>query len=240
MRPSVCDELIKQAQAVRAAGKQPLVVFDLDGTLYDNRPRTLRIMMEFAFASAVERPHLLEGVRKLALNDVEYLAGDTLAKVGLTDGEDVKALMAYWMTCFFTDSYVAMDLPVPHGATFVNRLHEAGVIPVYLTGRDAPNMLIGTLQALQRDGFQAGTVDTRIILKECFERPDVEYKTEVITKLRRSGEVIAAFDNEPGLCNLFKESFPDATVGFIDTSFAPGAPPLREDILQSPDFRAFL
>ncbi|MFT7582746.1 MAG: hypothetical protein ACI9MR_004429, partial [Myxococcota bacterium] len=63
-----------------------------------------------------------------------------------------------------------------------------------------------------------------------FETPDLAYKTSVISSLRRTGHVVGSFDNEPGLCNLFKEAFPEAVVCWLDTSHAPGAPPLGPNI----------
>ena len=91
---------------------------------------------------------------------------------------------------------------------------------------------------LQRDGFPVGTLDTRAILKDCFERPDGEFKAAVIEHLRHAGAVVGAFDNEPGLCNMFKEAFPEAIVAWLDTSHAPGAPALRQDVLRTKDFVA--
>jgi hypothetical protein len=225
---------------VIAQGREGLIAFDLDGTLYDNRPRTLRILTEYGFLRGSERPDLLRAIQALSLSQVQYLVADTLAKVGVVSEEDVRGAIGYWKARFFTNSYVELDLPVPGAVAFVNRLHSAGLTPVYLTGRDAPNMLQGTLRSLQRDGFPAGTVDTRFILKESFERPDEEYKEAVIVSLRRSGEVIAAFDNEPGLCNLFKSSFPSATVGWIRTAYAPGAAAIADGILEVPDFSDLL
>jgi beta-phosphoglucomutase-like phosphatase (HAD superfamily) len=240
MNDTLCDALIRRGQEVVAKGREALIAFDLDGTLYDNRPRTLRIITEYGFLNGKERPDLLRAIQGLSLSQVEYLVADTLAKVGVVSENDVRGAIGYWKTCFFTNSYVELDLPVPGAVAFVSRLHAAGVTPVYLTGRDAPNMLQGTLRSLQRAGFPVGTVDTRVILKESFERPDQEYKEAVIGNLRRSGEVIAAFDNEPGLCNLFKNSFPSATVGWIRTAHAPGAPDLADGILKAPDFSDLL
>jgi hypothetical protein len=62
----------------------------------------------------------------------------------------------------------------------------------------------------------------------------------VIGSLKRSGTVIAAFDNEPGLCNLFKSAFPDAAVCLLDTAHAPGAPALHEGILKAEDFSGLM
>jgi hypothetical protein len=101
-------------------------------------------------------------------------------------------------------------------------------------------MLVGTLRALQRDGFPVGRVDTRLILKPSFEMNDDLFKAGVIEHLKRTGQVVGSFDNEPGLCNLFKTSFPAATVGWLATSHAPGAPELRADVVTLSDFTELL
>lgn len=223
-----------------ADGHEPLVVFDLDGTLYDNTHRTLRILQEFAHMHARRLPELVERVDGMAARDQAYKVADTLKKIGV-DGEDlVEEITQFWLERFFTDEYVTYDLPTPGARELVVAVHERGGVPVYLTGRDAPNMLQGTVHSLQRDGFPVGRVDTRAILKEDFDRPDDEYKEAVISHLRRVGHVVGAFDNEPGLCNLFKANFPDAVVVWLDTSHAPGAPDLRDDVPATKNFLPML
>ncbi len=232
------QELFEKIAVATAAGRLALVVFDLDGTLYDNAPRTLRILTEFAHEHALEHPGLLEQIHAIPLSRVRYGIADTLAPYGVSDPALIEALKAYWFARFFTNDYLVHDLPSPGAAAFVHQVLAAGGTPVYLTGRDAPNMLLGTVTTLQRDGFPVGTLDTRAILKDCFERPDGEFKAAVIEHLRHAGAVVGAFDNEPGLCNMFKEAFPEAIVAWLDTSHAPGAPALRQDVLRTKDFVA--
>lgn len=101
-------------------------------------------------------------------------------------------------------------------------------------------MLLGTLKTLQRDGFPVGRVDTRVILKPAFDIDDNVFKEGVIAHLRKTGRVIGSFDNEPGLCNLFKASFADAVVGWLDTGHAPGAPNLDPRVVALRDFTELL
>ncbi len=232
--------IIEAAGRARAAGRDALAVFDLDGTLYDNSPRTLRILQEFAHLHATEHPALYGRLDTLARGDMAYRVSDTLRSLGVTDEALIEEIERFWFDRFFTDAYVIHDLPNPGAVAFVTRLYEAGVVPAYLTGRDAPNMLLGTVQTLQRDGFPVGTVDTRIILKPEFKMTDAVYKASVVEHLRSAGEVVAAFDNEPGLCNLFYEAFPAAVCVLLDTSHAPGAPPLAPGLHRVPDFRGLL
>lgn len=233
-------ELFDKVSAASASGKDPLIVLDLDGTLYNNQHRTLRILQEFAHAQGATRPGLVAAVDSLSPDQVRYAMNDTLREAGLDDAGIAADAHQYWMDRFFTDPYLGYDLPAPGAVEFVHLLAKAGGIPAYLTGRDAPNMLLGTVSALQRDGFPIGTVNTRIILKEDFHTPDHDYKARVITSLRRMGEVVGAFDNEPGLCNLFASAYPDASVFWLDAPHAPNPPLLDETVEVISDFTTLL
>lgn len=241
--PSAADALASLFAGIERAQQEhrdPLVVFDLDGTLYDNTHRTLRILLEFAHTHAMRYPTLLDALHGFPLERLQYRVADTLAALGFTDAVLVDEVFAFWKDRFFTDAYCHHDLPLAGGPEVVREVHRRGGVPCYLTGRDAPNMLKGTLETLQRDGFPVGRVDTRLILKPDFAMDDKHFKEGVITHLRGTGRVVGSFDNEPGLCNMFKVSFPDATVVWLDTSHAPGAPPLRHDITIIKDFRALV
>ncbi len=222
------------------AGRDPLVVLDLDGTLYNNNVRSLRILQEFAHAHALEHRELMESMDRMSAGDCCYKLADTLAKAGVDDPAVIARAQAFWFDRFFTNEYVLYDLPPPGAREFVAPVRDAGAIPVYLTGRDAPNMLVGTVTALQRDGFPVGTVDTRIILKDDFETADEVYKTSVQDHLASAGDVVAVFDNEPGLCNLFKARFPDSCTVWMKTSWAPNPPPIAHGIPSVPDFTLLL
>ena len=237
--PSASDALaalFASIDATRNDRRDPLVVFDLDGTLYDNTHRTLRILLEFAYTHALKYPTLLGALQGFAIKDLRYRVSDTLAVLGFTDAALVGEVSAFWKDRFFTDAYCLYDLPIAGGPEVVREVHRRGGVPCYLTGRDAPNMLKGTLETLQRDGFPVGRVDTRLILKPDFAMDDMLFKEGVIAHLRATGRVVGSFDNEPGLCNMFKTAFPDATVVWLDTSHAPGAPVLRDDIAAVKDF----
>lgn len=241
--PSAADALTSLFSNIEHAQREhrdPLVVFDLDGTLYDNTHRTLRILLEYAHTHALRHPSLLEAIHGFSVKGLKYRVSDTLEALGFTEPALVAEVTAFWKDRFFTNAYCLYDLPIAGGPEVVREVHRRGGVPCYLTGRDAPNMLQGTLATLQRDGFPVGRVDTRIILKPDFAMDDMAFKEGVIAHLRGTGRVVGSFDNEPGLCNLFKTSFPEATVVWLDTSHAPGAPPLRTDITMVKDFRSLV
>ncbi len=233
---TLTSQLVEAAWCVRLRGGVPLVVLDLDGTLYASAARTWRILQEFARRHTGDHPALATSLASLRVGEVAYLVEDTLAQVGVTDPEFIAAICEFWQARFFTDEYVLHDLPTPGAVAFVQRLFRDGLVPCYLTGRPAPTMLCGTVRALQRDGFPVGTVGTRLVLKEDVQTPDEDYKRRAIVELRRTGEVVGAFDNEPALCNLFRHEFPDAVVVHLDTVYGTGAPALASGIVQLGDF----
>ena len=98
---------------------------------------------------------------------------------------------------------------------------DAGAVIVYLTGRDLPNMALGSFASLRDLGFPIGVIGTELVVKPTFEMPDAEFKREVAPELKRLGKVIAAFDNEPANVNLFLETHPDCAAVFLDTQYAP-------------------
>ncbi|TNF25852.1 MAG: hypothetical protein EP329_22275 [Deltaproteobacteria bacterium] len=222
--------LLANIRAAAERGHDPLVVFDLDETLYSNDHRTLRILQEYAHTHAARLGAFYDLMGRLSPGDVHYGVATTLRAAGVRDDALIADVQAFWAARFFTNAYAQVDLARSGAVELVNLVYEAGGVPCYLTGRDAPGMLLGTVTALQRDGFPIGTVDTRTILKPDATTPDAVYKAAVITHLRRTGDVVGAFDNEPGLCNLFKRAFPQATVVWVDSSHAPGAPTLDADI----------
>ncbi len=232
----ITDDLLAKIAETAAAGELPLVVFDLDGTLYSNSPRIIRILHEFAHLHAARLPRLFATVDALPAKAVLYRVDDTLRAAGVDDAALLETAHRFWRERFFTNKYVLYDLPNPGAVEFARLVWEAGAVPVYLTGRDAPRMLVGTVEALQRDGFPVGTARTQMILKEDVELSDADYKASTVAFLERMGRVVGLFDNEPVLCNLFKRAFPAATIVWLKKPHAPNPPPLQAGVLTAGEF----
>ena len=139
--------ILSAIETAKTHARDALMVFDLDGTLYDNSHRTLRLIQEFAWTHAARLPELYEGVRGLRADEIRYLVKDTLIACGVSDPAVHKEVHGYWFERFFTNDYLLYDLPLPGGAQVVQKLFGAGGVPAYLTGRDAPNMLLGPVRA---------------------------------------------------------------------------------------------
>jgi hypothetical protein len=213
------------ARVEKHKSERPVVLFDLDGTLYDNRPRTLRIL--HAFAAQLPREHLAdaERIRALASTDLLYRLEDTLAPRGVSRAVIEKAAAA-WRVRFFTDAACADDVPVAGSVDFVRRCWDLGATVVYLTGRDIPGMLLGTCRTLRDDGFPIAVPRVELAMKPTFEEGDMEFKHRLLDAFNELGRVVASFDNEPANCNMFHARWPSALSVLLDTQRAPGAPPL--------------
>ncbi len=223
--------------ADHAAKPAPAVVFDLDATLFDNRPRTLEILMELREEVVEGDPDLADALLSLEVDRIHYLLTDTLKECGVYRADLVKHISAYWHERFFTDEYVACDVALEGAPEYVRACYEAGAVIVYLTGRDIPGMLAGTVAKLRDDGFPIAVAGTELVLKPDPNMSDEAFKRTALPTLERVGEVIAFFDNEPANCNLAKAMFPDATVVLLETQKVPGAPEPDDDIEILADFR---
>ena len=217
----------------------PVVVFDLDGTLMDNRPRTLAILQELANELRVDaKAHVTADILAAARSEhLAYLLGDTLRQIGIDHPEMAERAEVYWKTRFFSDDYLKHDIAVDGAVEFARACYEAGACLAYFTGRDLPLMGLGSFQSLRDLGFPIGVVGTELVCKPDAKIPDELFKRTEGPKLRRVGHVVAAFDNEPGNCNAFLEMNPDADVVFVDTQHLPGAPPLDPRVQVVADFR---
>jgi phosphoglycolate phosphatase-like HAD superfamily hydrolase len=215
----------------------PVIVFDLDATLFDNRPRTLEILMEYREDIANEDPELAEALLSLDVHRIHYLLTDTLKECGVYRADLVKRISAFWHERFFTDEYVGCDVAMAGAAEYVRACYEAGAVVVYLTGRDIPGMLVGTAAKLRDDGFPIGVAGTELVLKPDPNMSDEAFKRTALPTLDRVGDMLAFFDNEPANCNLAKAMFPESLVVLLETQKVPGAPEPDPDVEILADFR---
>lgn len=237
--PHQVDLLERVLQTVREwqGERPPVVVFDLDATLFDNRPRTLEIIHEFVREVEEDDPELANKLLSLELGMVEYLLTDTLKACGVYRADRVKQVTNYWHERFFDDDYIACDVPFGGAPEYVRAIYAAGANVAYVTGRDVAGMLIGTVGKLRDEGFPIGVAGIELLLKPDEHMHDEAFKRGALPTLERVGEVIALFDNEPANCNLAKSLFPPCTVVQLETQKVPGAPVLADDVEVIADFR---
>lgn len=210
----------------QAATSPAVLVFDLDGTLMDNRPRVVAILHELAAAWRYRHPEAAERCARAQPDDIAYGFIENLRRLGVTEPALHEEGFTFWKARFFADPHVKHDVQIQGARQYVRACYEAGAVIVYLTGRDLPNMALGSFASLRDLGFPIGVVGTELVVKPTFEMPDSDFKRSVAPELRRLGTVIAVFDNEAVNVNLLVEFHPSATGVFLDTQYAPNPPPL--------------
>mgnify|MGYP000890692582 CR=1 FL=1 len=204
------------------ARRGDLAVLDLDGCLFDNRWRQVRILHELA---GHRDWTALAGVEVEHFED--WSLSRTLRNAGVP-AEQVEArraeVRAFWEARFFDGSYTLHDRPMPGAVPLVRALHRAGMEIAYLTGRDV-SMAEGSALALARAGFPP-LPEAHLLCKPDAGMTDEAWKMAALPRLRELGEPALFLDNEPCNVNGFRREFPEALVVFVatDHSFRPDLP----------------
>lgn len=218
--------------------RSTLAIFDLDGTLFDNRTRTMFILREISEKFDSRLPQLSAAFNNFRdLSVVDYSLDVTLRRLKVRAPAEVQFIKQEWARRFFSDEYQKYDMPLPGAKACVERIHKAGATVIYLTGRDVGRMLVGTTEVLRLYGFPVGVAGTMTIVKKEFEQDDEIFKREVSEYIDRLGEVVAVFENEPANSNILQARFPGAASFFVETQHRPGAPRLNPGIARIKDFR---
>ncbi len=214
----------------------PVVIFDLDGTLMDNRPRTVRILHELGKTWEGKEAQMAERLAAAAPEKLAYLLSDSLRNLGVTRTDLVAEAEIFWRERFFVDGYLKHDVEVPGAGEFARACYDAGAVLVYFTGRDLPLMGVGSFASLRDLGFPIGVAGTELVCKPDANMPDEAFKRAVGPSIARVGRVVAAFDNEPGNCNVLLSHFSECDSVMVDTQHLPGAPPLSPGVHVVADF----
>lgn len=210
---------------VHHGGKPVKVVFDLDSTVFDVKPRTLRILKEFALSKEARQisQRLSEWCLGLEAHGLLYTLEESARANGIPPGEPrekefLHAAFRYWRQRFFTHQYVLMDQPSPGAVDYTNAVVDAGGIAVFLTGRDWPGMGRGTRTMLEHWGFPCDPRVSELLMKPSFGTDDADFKDGALRELRTDGSAVALFDNEPANFHVFEKNFPEAWLVFYHSN----------------------
>lgn len=221
---------------------KPVLLLDLDSTLYEVGPRSYQILKEWM--DAVEsRPfgRVRDRLSSMKQADIGYSLPDTFANLGLTVHETeieeaLKSAKKFWGQRFFTNEYLAFDEAYAGAATFVQEAYALGTEVIYLTGRDEPGMGKGTRNRLLQDGFPFERERTHLLLKRSFELDDLEHKSKAADYVKRHGNLVASFENEPPNLVALSEIFPAAMHVFMDTIYSDRPAPVRSGLYRITGF----
>lgn len=234
--------ILADVVALRRLNQRGAIIFDLDGTLYENRSRTRQIVLDWLAA----QPALLRGplgkLTAVAHTHYCYSLSDTFALAGIDLNEKanvaaLKSAEAFWTARFFSDAYLHLDQPYPGAASFAQALHRAGAELFYLTGRHVPHMQEGTAAVCLRDGFPIES-SNHILFKPTQELGDVEHKLQCMQKFKHRS-VVAAFDNEPENIVAFKSALVGAKIVYVATQDSGRAALVGRDIYKIGGFTSY-
>jgi predicted secreted acid phosphatase len=224
----ILDQVLSQAAALQGGG---VVVFDLDSTLLDNRPRQARILREFG---------QLHNLPALAAAQPEHWDGWDLAKAMRNTGfEDVERWVgearSFWKQRFFTSEYCVVDEAIEGAVKFVHEVRKRGALVAYCTGRHE-EMRQGSVSCFERLGFPRPGEGVHLLMKPRLDVHDDEYKATACAEIRGLGRVVAAFDNEPTHANSYRREFPEAQIVHLATDHSGRDVVLLEGIVSIPHF----
>lgn len=217
---------LDRAVKLRAAGYNPVFATDVDGTVLDNRPRTLRIMCEFA-----ERAHIpaiiADRIGKLTPQDILYSPGENFSLVyDAAENPDINSdlsseFAAFWFARFPTNEYQQYDVPIPGACEHLQGMRTAGISILYLTGRHEA-MRPGLVSTLAHYGFPVPSHDwpVQAALKLMHGQEDVGFKRRVFQRLHDDGvRLVGYIDDNTDMVNVAAE-FDDhhQPVLYIDSS----------------------
>lgn len=238
MTAALLGEVLPLVAKSAASGRLPVVVFDLDSTLFCTGARNLAILGEFVRGPGAHHPGLAELVASLGNADMGWNVNDALRKRGIDSATLHAELKHFWNERFFTDAMVLHDEPLPGAAEFARACRAHGAMLYYLTGRHVGGMEQGTAASLLRHGFPFLDGKSILHLKPSFTLADRLFKEEALAAIRAlRGEVVATFENEPGNANLFLRSFPAARHFLLETVHSPDAEAPDARLVRLPDFR---
>lgn len=207
------------------AGKKPAWVFDLDSTLFCTGPRNQRVFWKFLQAKDSFPQHWASIWRDMGSAIQQYSIPKTFYSILRNYGwseEDAKSeaktiwedYQDHWMKEFFLSSNISHDPAYPGALEFVEKVRAQGCDIVYLTGRDSPRAMEGTLHALRAAGFPMGE-GCHIRLKPFSSQGDLEFKLKASQRLNSEFEVLGLIENEPENLVMFAELFPKSMIVFF-------------------------
>lgn len=173
------ENAIGDIKARVANGEKVKVVFDLDDTIWDNRPRTVELAHRY---DAQHGTHLFDG---LTVDQVGTDGYQTAMNAGLSRA-DAKAFNSYWKPRVFTDEMADFDTPQKEIDDLARQAHDAGAEVVYLTGRPESERDV-TRGELERMGLPDAD-DAHLILKPSLNQSTPAYKVAEFKKMLEAGD----------------------------------------------------
>ena len=204
--------LLATLRARYAAQERPTVVLELDGLLFDSRPRSLLILQEYASqVLANSRPAASLRLLALRLDGLGADVGETLRRLGIVEEAIIYAATAYVAEREHSDAYLRYDVPVAGAVAWVRQLYGTGARLIYVSSRSMQLQLLGTVAALRDAGFPIGLQATELILRPTSASDETVFRQQLFNYLRRHDQVLATAAATAAAASTWQRAFPAAT-----------------------------
>lgn len=214
------QKLLKQLTLPLPPGRQRLVIFDLDSTLFCVSYRTQQILRDFARQESVQReqPELARALAEIITTPRDWGIRQAVNRTGIeVSVENFKKMRDFWAHRFFSSDYLYLDQPYAGAVEFVNKVAESGARLLYLTARDIDRMWNGTVKSLAACGFPAPSEKVKLCLKPDQRLSDAEFKAQIISELCPREEEIWYFENEPVIIQDVQKICDKVNIVFVDS-----------------------
>lgn len=219
---SILRRILKEATDTNLTNEPFLAIFDLDSTLFDLTLRMVRIVEAFGKDPKWRELYSREcaALSNLPIKSTDWGLKEGLARVGISESESptfYRDLHQFWAACFFSGDYLHHDEPLPGAREFVLELQRRGSEIMYLTGRDVPRMMEGTVRVLKEQGFPTDGPGVEVVLKPDAGMDDARFKVDVMKAIVSRYKKIWLFENEPVNLNLTAAELPEIGLVYIDS-----------------------
>ncbi len=221
-------QLLNDVSQAVSYGYQPIVVFDLDDTLLDTRPRRLRVLADFiSLPDTVENfPAEVARIRPLlGVSIIKKGWYKTLQPLGIKNKNFMKKLSGFSRKHLMSYQYLSRDVAIPGAVNYVRTVYKLGGMVVYITARFG-YLNNATMTALRNCGFPLPDGKrVYLYMNPGTYQNTVAYKSAILDIVDQMGCVAGGFENEPENINLFKRKYPSAHMMFLHTLHSGPEPP---------------
>lgn len=210
----------RKAKVLDAVKKADVLVFDIDNTVMDTRPRTVLAVREFA---KTYEGNLTDAQRKnLSKITVEQAGrdGEETARKFRLDGEATEALQDHWVDTWWNPKNAALDKPMRQAREIFRAAKGKEII--YLSGRQ-DDWMRATVAQLKKAGFPNADSKHILLKSGAFGRTP-QWKVKELRALARSGKKVIFFeDSRTNIRAVQKAKLPVKNVELEFPVVEPGA-----------------
>ncbi len=222
-KTSILEHVLNRIKSFEIPDRDIACIFDLDSTLYDLTDRKQQILLRFLsqHENIAKYSGECKKLKKIEVRKNEFGIDEALTRVGISAKENpefYKIVYAYWIDYFFHNDFLKFDTTFPGAVEYVQKILNLGATIIYLSGRDVPRMMTGTLLSLENSGFPIKKANIEVCLKSHSSVSDHQFKLDFMIALQSKYKEVWLFENEPVNINLIEKHCPSIKFVFIDSN----------------------